>query len=84
MAVTANVVTASAQFMSAQCQSHKFTHVNWSRGGMPWSYIEDYNEYGKAFVAMALNHHANEMDKENRMLNLDDTMASKLIGFLPR
>jgi NAD(P)-dependent dehydrogenase (short-subunit alcohol dehydrogenase family) len=88
-AVTANAVVGAAQLMNAQPAQDggcpHFTHVllassvghETHRGPT----TNDPNEYGRAFVAMALNRHSSDKDGHGTLI-LDDAMAAKLIAGL--
>lgn len=83
-AVMNHAVIGAAQLMHAQSVKDDafphFTHalIAASIGhGRPDT--NDPNEFGKSFVAIALNLHDAEMD-EDGTLNLDDAMAAKLIA----
>ena len=92
-ALMANAVAGATQLMFAQSQDrnghfpHHFTHVllhsSVGHAAVRGS-TNDPNEYGKAFVAMALNQHANVTDKDSGTLDLTDSIAAKLIAGLPK
>lgn len=90
-AVMANAVVGAAQLMHAQSKDgaslpHRFTHVllasSVGHEAMRGPSTNDPNEYGKAFVAMALDQHARYQDQQSGTLELNDAMAAKLIAGL--
>lgn len=88
-AVMANAVVGAAQLMHAQARGggnglpHHFTHVllasSVGHEAMRGPSTNDPNEYGRAFVAMALGQHVRYQDQQSGTLELDDATAARLI-----